>query len=227
MLPTPLSYPDKKNLTYPSLTLNNEQFCAFLAGLDYNELQFRYRKVLEQYKLKKDYQNDLLKIKKELENKKFFASSNGEALLYLMTISKTLSKMTLELIPEAKLLSTIQNYIYDIIDAVFGSKNMEPNDFEVPSHIKDQYVDLLGKYQPLYVIADNMNQLIQDTIKNEGEVKAFINDYKNLMKNLENQVNGCSSQLKMMENDMDSIKSLKDSINRYRTENCSGNIPLS
>lgn len=216
MLRVPLNFP----VTYQSLIQNNEQFCKFLASLDFSEIQTRYRKLLVQYQLKKNYQNDLLKIKKELENKKFFASSNGEALLHLMTISKNLAKMTLELIPQAKVISTIQNYLYDLIDAIYGTKNANPNEFEVPNYVKDQYVELLGKYQPLYVIYENMNQLVQDTIKNESDIRTFKSDYSNLLKNLESQISEYNNKLLNIQNDMEVIKQLKDSIDKYRIKNC-------
>lgn len=222
MLRAPLNFPR----TYQSLIQNNEQFCEFLANLDYTEIQSRYRKLLVQYEIKKDYQNDLLKIKKELESKKFFASSNGDALLHLMTISKNLSKMTLELIPQASTISTIQNYIYDLIDAVFGTKNADPNEFEVSNYVKDQYIDLLGKYQPLYVIYENMNQLVQDTIKNEGDIRTFKSDYSNLLRNLEKQIIECDNKLKNIQNDMEAIRQLKESIEKYRNKNCSKNSEI-
>lgn len=226
MLNNPLSYPNNKNLTYQSLSSNNEQFCDFLATLNYKEIEVRYRKLFIQYELKKDYQNDLLKIKKELENKKFFATSNAEALLHLMTISKILSKMTLELIPEGKFISTVQNYLFDLIDALFGTKNTDPNDFEMPSHIKEQYTELLGKYQPLYTVGENMNQLIQDTIKNESEMKIFINDYRNLLNNLESKIKEYSSKFQIIQNDMESIKLLKESIDKFKAKNCPQNLEI-
>jgi hypothetical protein len=222
MLRVPTSFPR----TYPSLIQNNEQFCEFLASLDYTEIQTRYRRLLANYELKKEYQNDLSKIKLELENKKFFASTNGEAILHLMSISKTLSKMVLELIddPKIKIISTIQNYVFDFIDIIYGTKTSDPNEFEVPSHIKDEYIDLLGKYKVLYVIADKMNQLVQDTIENDSSIKTFRSDYNNLLKNLENQIKGNQSKLLEMKNNMESIKIIKESIDLYRTKNCNQNI---
>lgn len=215
---TILRYPNNKNLSYPSDLNDGSNFCNFLKEYDYSRFERKLQLLTARLEVKKEGLADVEKLKKELsDSTKFMISNWGQASLHLMIMVKHVSKLVLDLVPQAQLISKLQEIAYDAVEEIEndGFKAVETKDV-----IFDSLEDLADEYKPVVTIMEFINNYVTETIEKEDELQQFIKDMKNQFNNLDKEIKKYNTEVEKISKNQKALLKLKEEIENYISKNC-------